>query len=200
MRIEILLLISFVTMITFSQCKTIECEEFNLTRPIMNWHFFPNLEQAYIFTNSNADSLIFNQSFFDQSEYEERKCHMCSCYQLLNTSYENQNLGLNFTNTANYDTELFPDWIGGIQYQIDDIIADMTIEDGQLDELISQTDEETNFNITQQTNITLNSNNYSDVTQLEILVTNNSTIEKLWIQEENGLIAFEIDNTIWTKE
>ena len=196
-----ILLLQFAILTMIIGCTTISCEEFDTNRKIMDCHFFPELLEQYSFKNINSDSIVFTQILFEKSEFEERKCHMCACGQVLRVSYENQTEGLVLSNTTNYDTELFPDGIGGMNYLINGVKSSLIIEEGLLTESISEPAGETkSFSISNVENETLNNINYDGLTKIEIIDTQNSPINTLWIQESVGLVAFEITNTIWTKE
>lgn len=198
--VKILLLQSTILTLMMG-CTTISCEEFDVNRQIMDWHFFPKLLDQYSFRNLNSDSIIFTQTSFEKSEFEEKKCHLCACGQVLRVSYENQTEELVLSNVTNYDTHLFPEGIGGINYLINDVESFLTIEHDILVEIISEPAGETkSFSISNVENETLNNINYDRLTKIEIINTQNSPINTFWIQESVGLVAFEITNTIWTKE
>lgn len=194
--VRLLLLMIIATSI--SSCRKIECESFDLEHKTMDWHFFPELKDDYQFKNSDSNSVIFHQTKYDINDYEERRCHMCACFQRLETVYENNDLDVKLENFANYDTE-HSGWEGTIYYRIDDIDAAIDIEGDGITEYVPD-GESQEFTFISLESIELHGVVYKNITQFEILDETKTKIDIFWIQNKNGIIGFQIEDEIWIRE
>jgi len=179
-------------------CRSITCEEFDFNRSILDWHFFPDLEMQYVFTDSLSNELILDQTLYEENEFEERCCHMCACFQFLNTTYENQNIDLNFTTYLNYNSDL-PDLEGTIQYLTNNRNSVLQIEGNTLIELASESREKT-FEISELQSILLLGQEFNDIVQFEIVNVDMPRVTTLWVKKNIGLLGFKFNGQTWVKK
>ena len=181
-------------------CRKIACEAFDLQHETMDWHFFPDVAATYQFLDKDTNVMLFTQKSFSRSEFEERNCHMCACYQALNVRYQSDRFNLALENLNSYDSE--SSWIGNINYVVDDIntIMDLT-EDSSIAEFLytSAGDKAPEFKISKLNNFTLLDTTLSHLLQLEVLDSTKTDIEVLWLQQKSGLIGFQINGEVWKR-
>lgn len=192
-----LLLITGLASILFS-CKKIECEAFDTSHPIMNWHFFPDLQQEYTFSDIDSNLISFRKAQDYQSGYEERRCHMCYCHQELKSNYESAAKDLQLGNKAYYAS-----LNGGdeqIYYSLNQINASILIENQsiRLDQTSSEGEQDLYLSVLDT--FSLGGQEFEKVTQIEVLDTSKTEIEILWIKEKLGIIGFKLNQKIWFRK
>ncbi len=164
----------------------------------MDWHFFPDLNQRYIFYDADSNQATFKQTHFVRSEKREFSCHMCACYPDLESIYESSELNVKLENIAIYES-LKGNIQSSIYYNIDDLTSWLDIVDGSLVEYVNDKDYFKKFNIQNHSSLNLNGQTYYNVTQLDVIETDQTNIEIFWIQEEKGMLGFKVNDQIGTK-
>ena len=179
-------------------CTTIECEEFNLEREIMRYNLFPSGEESYRYVSEGSDTIVLNQVAYDRSPFNERRCHMCACGQILDVTYESEDQALEFRNIANYDTELFPEWPGGTNYSFGAPVSFFTIQGDSLFEDFSEPAGDTaEYLIRNNASIRLNDSIYAGMVELTPIDTSETPITTVWIKPGNGMIGFRHNEREW---
>ena len=185
--------------IVFS-CTTVDCEEFDLDREIMQFYMFPTGLDQYVYTNGSGDSIVFNQVAYNRSEFYENQCHMCSCNQVLDATYRSESQNLEVRNVANYDTELFPDWEGGTNYYFGAPASFFTMREDSLYEEFSEVAGDTaHYMVRNKLSLRIANTPYVGVIELIALDTSNTLIQTVWIEKANGLIGFRYNNVEWRR-
>ena len=215
---KILLIIPFIF---FFNCKTdcdADCSGFDFNLAIYDWYLFPTDEQELKFYDIENNSITLQRT--SNSITEPRIIeHNCSniftpndCNERISSDYEaNENNQIEINNEIlDLEEDSFDDdYIKtGSEIVLD---SNYRIYVGfyyNNDQIEYKTNDEYDFptiNLSVLNDIVLNDKLLQDI--IEITVTdsflesfNYDGITKIWIQKNNGLVAFEFNGTIWSKE
>ena len=181
-----------------TNCTTIQCEAFDLDKGIVDYFFFPEFEPSYAFVSDRNDTMIYDRLVYETTEAYENKCHMCSCTQKLDVSYEQRDGSNQLSNYAIYDSHLFPDSEGSTNYDINGLIATVYVEADTLTESqYSDISQEKIFELKKGVELDLGDTIYTDLIELSLIEKQDNAINILWIKESVGLIAYSHSQTIW---
>ncbi|MEO0471146.1 MAG: hypothetical protein AAF206_16075, partial [Bacteroidota bacterium] len=181
-----------------SSCRTVECEAFDRSREVTEWHLFPDVLDQYVFTH-NGDSLIFSKSEEILSELESYRCHMCACFRDFKLEY--QAPGLSIISMLSYNSLMDVD-PGQVYYQFDQGanqrsgINTYPAEDFFLtDETGGGTSINERITISRVEQATFNGQAYKDLALFTI--EDGNSLTKIWVVKGKGLVGFEWNNQIW---
>ena len=190
------LLVLLILGTSVNSCKKIKCEDFNLSHPVVSWHLFPSRVGTIIFTNDSINE-TFLQTEEDIDQYEEFRCHMCTCsrdFKSTYTSNDNTLSGIVFYSEYEEDYNL-----GNIYFNINGKAINFSIDENN--NIIGKESNGTPFNkqieFAQFDTKEIDGSNYSDVLEVKINVQNN--VNQFWVVKGIGLMAYETANSTWVR-
>lgn len=190
--------ISALAFLVLSSCNKDHCEEFDLTHETMEWHFFPDLMDSYRFFDLESNQINFFQTHYSRSNEREVGGIQRACYPQLRTKYVSDTLQVTLENIAIYEA-LEGNVQSSIYYNVDNIECMIDVEDNMFEPFIDDQNYFKEYEIKHLDTITLNSRPYYNLTQLEIIDISKSDIQLFWVQQNTGIIGFQIDNRIWLR-
>lgn len=196
-----LLSVLFVLLL-LSSCQNYQCPEFDKKHPINKWDWFPEANNTYIFLNNKQQEIEVVQTRYESTPSREFSCHACACIQDLKTYYTIPTLNIEFRCTLLYqgggDDKAKDD--GGIYYGIDRLGSPFSPHPQTVTEVEIPDYEFKEFNVTYSDSLKILNNTYLTVTELHVLDTTKSKIQKLWIVPNQGIVGFRVNNTDWIKK
>ena len=146
----------------------------------------------------NVDSTIINlvKTKFVFNQYEERRCHSCACFSDLENCYEINSLNIQFRVTLSYQSDDSSDE-GSIYYGVDSIGSPFEPIGETINEIEVSDYETKEFNVTLLDSLTLIFATYKTVTQLEIINSIKSDVQKIWVVPDKGIIGLNIKGNVW---
>ena len=187
-------IIPLIIILCFYNCQQDDacnkkCNGFDITTPIYEWYLFPSNPSELKFINTESDILTLNQNFTGISEpcFIERSCFSLftsnDCNEFILANYESNNYDI--SNNINFFDQ---DEVISYRLEFNSNVIRATFKNNQF----SNDDDKIN-----EYSFTINDK------VLSIKINEDyrrEGLSEIWIQKNNGLIAFKINDIIWTKD
>ena len=188
-----------------------DCNGFNFNLPIYQWYLFPSDERELIFYNVNDSSISLQQTFktISQPRIIEHECLAIFssniCNESINASYKFNN------NRLSIDHIIFESGQDSFDEDLKKTLSSISLNSSininfhfNENQIESEISAEYNFSIID--NLILNNKTWQEdiieitLTDYFIETHNYNGMTKIWIQKNNGLIGFELEGIIWSKQ
>ncbi|MBX7153422.1 MAG: hypothetical protein K1X91_00580 [Bacteriodetes bacterium] len=194
----ILLLIS----LTFCSCQKYYCPGFDKEHPINKWDWFPESSKTYTYINTTQQEIELQQTRYASTPEREVSCNTCACFQDVTSYYSIGTLGIQLRCTLSYqgggDDKTTDD--GSLYYGVDKLGSPFTAHAQTVTEDEIPPYEFKEFNVIYSDSLRINNKLFFTVTELQILDNTKTTLQKLWIAPNQGLIGFRVHNQDWIKK
>ena len=177
-----------------------ECEAFDKSRDIAQWHLFPALDSVYTFS-SDTSEIVLTKERSVLSEFETLECGFkssCDCRRFYIGYYENDSHYIRCNIV--YDEDGDPIYRPPIFYEFDDIVAYWEVmPSGDMQRVADDTTSTIPFiEFENIDNITIDEQEFQDV--LHLTMPEQSEISDYWVVRSLGLIALKKDSVLFTKK